>query len=66
MNNQKKKKVETSKLLVFLSNYIEDLFVLLGTVLIVIACYICNILLGLFVNGLIFVLVGSKLSKMLK
>jgi hypothetical protein len=57
---------KTSKLLVFLSDYIEDLLVLAGTILVVVACYLFNILLGLLINGIILVLVGTKLSKMMK
>jgi hypothetical protein len=57
---------KTSKLLVFLSDYIEDLLVLAGTILVVVSCYLFNILLGLLINGIILVLVGTKLSKMMK
>ena len=51
---------------VFLCSYLEDILILFGLISIIIASYLCDLKLGLFVQGLVLVWLGFIFSKILK
>ena len=67
-NQKSMKKVSerTRDRFVFLCSYIEDILILFGLISIVIAAYLVNVALGLFVQGLVLVWLGFIFSKILK
>ena len=62
----KKVNERTKDRFVFLCTYIEDILILLGLISIVVAAYMVDIKLGLFVQGIVLVWLGFVLSKILK
>ncbi len=62
----KKISERTKDRFVFLCSYIEDILILCGLISIVIAAYLVNIKVGLFVQGLVLLWIGIILSKILK
>ena len=62
----KKVSERTRDRFVFLCSYIEDILILFGLISIVIAAYLVNVALGLFVQGLVLVWLGFIFSKILK
>jgi len=62
----KKMNERTKDRFVFLCSYIEDILILFGLISIVVASYMVNIKLGLFVQGIVLVWLGFVLSKILK
>lgn len=62
----KKVSERTKDRFVFLRSYIEDILILFGLISIVIASYLADIKLGLFVQGIVLVWLGFIFSKILK
>lgn len=62
----KKVSERTKDRFVFLRSYIEDILILFGLISIVIASYLVDIKLGLFVQGIVLVWLGFIFSKILK
>lgn len=62
----KKVSERTKDRFVFLCSYIEDILILFGLIPIVIASYLADIKLGLFVQGIVLVWLGFIFSKILK
>lgn len=62
----KKVSERTKDRFVFLCSYIEDILILFGLISIVIASYLADIKLGLFVQGIVLVWLGFIFSKILK
>ena len=62
----KKVSERTKDRFVFLCTYIEDILILFGLISIVIASYLVDIRLGLFVQGIVLVWLGFIFSKILK
>ncbi|MBS4539817.1 hypothetical protein GOQ27_15185 [Clostridium sp. D2Q-11] len=51
------------KFLELLCIYIEDFFILVGLLFIIIPTYIVNIIIGLYVTGLIFIMLGIYFAR---
>ncbi len=64
--SNKKLSERTRDRFVFLCSYIEDILILIGQISIVIAAYLVDVRLGLFVQGLVLIWLGFILSKILK
>lgn len=62
----KKVSERTRDRFVFLCSYIEDILILFGLISIIIASYLVDIKLGLFVQGLALIWLGFIFSKILK
>lgn len=62
----KKVSERTNDRFVFLCTYIEDILILFGLISIVVAAYLVNLKLGLFVQGIVLVWLGFLFSKILK
>ena len=62
----KKVSERTKDRFVFLCSYLEDILILFGLISIVIASYLVDIRLGLFVQGIVLVWLGFIFSKILK
>lgn len=62
----KKVSERTRDRFVFLCSYIEDILILFGLISIVIASYLYDLKIGLFVQGIVLVWLGFVLSKILK
>lgn len=62
----KKVSERTRDRFVFLCSYIEDILILSGLISIIIASYLVDVKLGLFVQGLALIWLGFIFSKILK
>ena len=62
----KKVSERTQDRFVFLCSYIEDILILSGLISIIIASYLVDVKLGLFVQGLALIWLGFIFSKILK
>ena len=62
----KKVSERTRDRFVFLCSYIEDILILSGLISVIIASYLVDVKLGLFVQGLALIWLGFIFSKILK